>query len=115
MNQHSKLSLGGPSTAASSRLLVASGNLTRRTFLGAAVRLGLAGAGLPLVSSCTWAIARPTPAAVRAQIGVLSTGAGPEVPEFEALRRGLGELGYEGFVAGGITEPAYHRGDLRVE
>src|SRR5205085_10403824 len=37
---------------------------------------------------------RSQPAATKARIGVLSTGPGPEMPEFEALRRGLRELGY---------------------
>src|SRR5437867_11990140 len=97
MNQRSTLFPAAPTApagTAGSRSPDTGGRLLRRRFLRAAVPLGLAGAGLPLLASCGPAASRPRPAAAKARIGVLSTGPGPEMPEFEALRRGLRELGY---------------------
>src|SRR5947208_15092527 len=94
MKQRSAFSLALPAGAAGSRSPAGGGHLPRRRFLRAAVPLGLAGAGLPLLAGCGPAAPRPTPAAAKARVGVLSTGPGPEMPEFEALRRGLRELGY---------------------
>src|SRR5438094_869050 len=94
MNQRSALFRVTPTQSMDSRSPVAGGRWLRRGFLRAAIPLGLAGAALPLLAGCGPAAPRPAPAAAKARVGVLSTGPGPEMPEFEALRRGLRELGY---------------------
>ncbi len=94
MNQRSTRSSAAPTRAPDSRLLVARGHLSRRRCLRIAAWLGLGGAGLPLLAGCEWAAASLKPAVKMARIGVLSTGPGPEMTEFEGLRRGLRELGY---------------------
>jgi ABC-type uncharacterized transport system substrate-binding protein len=75
--------------------LAAAGHVPRRRLLRGAARLALGGAGLPLLAAaCEWGAPPPRPAVGRVRIGVLSTGTGSDLPEFQGLRRGLREMGY---------------------
>lgn len=94
MNQRSSPPAVPPARVAIRQLPGASVPLSRRRFLRAAAPLGPGGVGLLLLPRCAWAPPRPVPLSPTARIGVLSTGARPDVPEFEGLRRGLRELGY---------------------
>lgn len=94
MNQRPARSIAAPARAAGGHPLVASGQHPRRQFLRGAAGLGLGGGGLALLAGCTGTAPRPAPAAGRARIGVVSTGPGADMPEFDGLRRGLRELGY---------------------
>src|SRR5687767_4563680 len=94
MNQRSAPSTAAPARAVSSRSLVGRDPQPRRQLLRGAAGLGLGGASLPLLAGCTRATPPSKPSATKARLGVLSTGPGPQVPEFEGLRRGLRELGY---------------------
>jgi putative ABC transport system substrate-binding protein len=94
MDQCSGVDLAAPAGTAEGRPVAAGDRLSRRHFLRGAAGLGLAGAGLSVLAGCTGAAPSAKPATTRARIGVLSIGTGPEMPEFEGLRRGLRELGY---------------------
>lgn len=89
MNQGLAIPDAGSASAAGA---LARARPSRRRLSRAAVRLGVA--VLPLLAGCEWIAATHRPAATKARVGVLSTGSGPEMPEFEGLRRGLREAGY---------------------